>query len=152
MGLSALFPEAALPDLAGSVAPLDTAWAEGPALVILGHRSCKTTRQALPYVDRMHRRGGRVLAVLQDDPETARELLGELDLVLPVRLEADPYALATALGITTVPTLMLVEPSGTIVAASEGFRRDDIEALAGRLGLAPPLFVPEDSAPAQKPG
>jgi hypothetical protein len=152
MGLPASFPEAALPDLAGRVASLDTAWAEGPALVILGHRSCKTTRQTLPYLDRMHRRGGQVLAVLQDDPEAARELLAELDLALPVRLEADPYPVATALGITTVPTLMLVEPSGTIVAASEGFRRDDIEAFAGRLGLAPPLFVAEDKAPAQKPG
>lgn len=152
MGPSASFPRAALPDLDGSLAPLEAAWAEGPVLIILAHRNCKTSRQTLPYLDRMHRRGGQVLAVLQDGPEAARELLGELDLLLPVRLEADPYPLAAALGITTVPTLMLVEPSGTIVAVSEGFRRDDIEAFAGRLGLAPPLFVPEDNAPAQKPG
>jgi hypothetical protein len=146
------FPEAALPDVAGNVSRLDAAWAEGPALVFLGHRSCKTTRQTLPYVDRIHRRGGRVLAVLQDDPEAARELLGELGLALPVRLEADPYALASALGITTVPTLLMVEKAGTIAATSEGFRRDDIEAFAGKLGVAAPLFVPEDKAPAQKPG
>jgi hypothetical protein len=152
MGLAQAFPEAALPDVDGRLAPLGRAWAEGPALVILGHRNCKTTRQTLPYVDRMHRRGARVLAVLQDDPETARDLARELDLALPMRLEGDPYPLAAALGIATVPTLMLVDPSGAIVAASEGFARDDIESFAGRLGLEPPLIVPEDGAPARTPG
>jgi hypothetical protein len=152
MGLTGSFPEAALPDLEGRVAPLREAWAGGPALVILGHRGCRTTRQTLPYVDRMHRRGGRVLAVLQDDAGTAGELARELDLVLPMRLEEDPYPLSAALGIATVPTLMLVEPTGAIVAASEGFARDDIEAFAGRLGLAPPVFVPEDGAPPHRPG
>lgn len=152
MGLRASFPESALPDLEGRVAPLREAWAGGLALVILGHRSCKTTRQTLPYVDRMHRRGGRVLAVLQDDAGTARELARELDLALPLRLEGEPYPLAAALGIATVPTLMLVEPDGAIVGASEGFTRDDIETFALQLGLAPPLFVPEDQAPPHKPG
>ena len=131
MGLSASFPETALPDVEGRAAPLGEAWAGGPALVILGHRDCKTTRLALPYVDRMHRRGGRVLAVLQDDATAARELLRELDLALPVRLEADPYPLAAALGIATVPTLMLVGPTGAIIATSEGFARDDLETFAG---------------------
>jgi hypothetical protein len=152
MALPASFPEAALPDVEGRVAPLDKAWAHGLALVILGHRDCKTTRQTLPYVDRIHRRGGRVLAVLQDDAETARALTRELELALPLRLEGDPYPLAAALGIGTVPTLILVEPSGAIAGVSEGFGRDDIEAFAARLGLTPPLFVPGDKAPALKPG
>jgi hypothetical protein len=91
MGLRPSFPEAALPDVEGRVAPLREAWAGGLALVILGHRNCKTTRQTLPYVDRMHRRGARVLAVLQDDAGSARDLARELDLALPMRLEEDPY-------------------------------------------------------------
>jgi hypothetical protein len=152
MGLPASFPDAALPDVEGRLARVGEAWAEGPALVILGHRSCKTTRQTLPYVDRIHRRGGRVLAVLQDDAATARELLGELGLALPVRLEGDPYPLAAALGIVTVPTLLLVEKTGAIAAASEGFARGDIEMFAGRLGLAAPLFAPEDGTLPPKPG
>jgi len=146
------FPETALPDVEGHVAPLAPAWGDGRALVLLGHRDCKTTRQTLPYLDRIHRRGGRVLAVLQDDAATARALARELDLALPMRLEGDPYPLAAALGIWTVPTLILVEPSGAIAEVSEGFQRDDIEAFAARLGLEPPLFVPADNAPAQRPG
>lgn len=148
----ASFPKTALADVEGNVAPLAPAWALGRALVVLGHRDCKTTRQTLPYVDRIHRRGGRVLAVLQDDAATARALAAELDLALPVRLERDPYPLAAALQIETVPTLILVEPSGAIAGVSEGFSRDDIESFAARLGLEPPLFVPADKAPAHKPG
>lgn len=152
MAPPARFPEAALPDLAGRVAPVADAWAAGAALVAIGHRDCTTTRRTLPYLDRMHRRGARVLAVLQDDAEAARALAAELSLALPLLLEADPYPLAAALGISSVPTLLLVEPGGSIVAASEGLRRGDLEAFAGRLGLAAPLFAPEDEAPAHKPG
>jgi hypothetical protein len=152
MGFPATFPDAALPDVEGRLARLDEAWAQGPALVILGHRNCKTTRQTLPYVDRIHRRGGRVLAVLQDDAVAARELVGELGLALPVRLEEDPYPVAAALGVETVPTLMLVEKTGAIAAVSEGFGRDALEMFAGKLGLEAPLFAPEDKAPASKPG
>jgi hypothetical protein len=152
MALARRFPAASLPDIEGREAPVGAAWAAGPALVVLGHRGCKTTRQTLPYVDRMHRRGARVLALLQDDAGSAAELARELGLLLPVRLESDPYPLAAALGILSVPTLMLVEPGGSIVAVSEGFRRGDLDRFASRLGLAPPLFVPEDQAPAHRPG
>ena len=33
---------------------------DGEALVLIGHRNCKTTRQTLPFLDRIHRRRGAV--------------------------------------------------------------------------------------------
>jgi peroxiredoxin len=124
-------------------------------LIVLGHRDCKTTRQTLPYVDRLHRRKGAdatVLAVLQDDPDTASTLVREQGLELPVLLEADPYPLAAVLRLETVPTLFLVGRDGAIQKAVQGFNRAELEGLAARLGVAGPLFVPEDNAPAYTPG
>jgi hypothetical protein len=149
------FPALALPDLEDAERPLAEAWKDGDALLLIGHKNCKTTRETLPFVDRIHRRRAAhhgVLAILQDDPQTARELQGKLSLALPLRLEADPYPVARGLGLTTVPTLFLVDRSGAIRQVSEGFVRKDLEAFAERLGVRAPLFTPEDKAPAMKPG
>lgn len=149
------FPALALPDLEGTARPLAEAWAEGDALILIGHRDCKTTRQTLPYFDRIHRRraaGRQARLVLQDDAATARGLVKDLDLEVPVRLEGDPYPLAAALELVAVPTLFLVGTDGGIARISEGFRRADLEAFAERLGVRGPLFVPEDKAPEFRPG
>jgi hypothetical protein len=150
------FPSLSLPDLSGAERPLVTAWAEGPALFVVGHRDCVTTRLALPFVDRIHRRrppAASVVAILQDDPESARELVHDLDLTLPVRLEADPYPLSSELELRTVPTLMLVGQDRHITRALEGFRRDELEALAREMGVAGPLFADADAGvPARRPG
>jgi hypothetical protein len=149
------FPELWLPDLAGARRPLSEAWAEGVALLLIGHGDCETTRRTLPYLDRIHRRRrptARVRLVLQDDPAAARKLLSELKLEVPVSLEVDPYPLAEALGLQAVPTLFLVEKGGSIVLASEGFRRADLESLGVSLGVEGPLFTPKDEAPAYRPG
>jgi hypothetical protein len=144
-----------LPDIDGAQRPLAEAWKDGDALVLIGHKNCKTTRQTLPYVDRIWRRSApsrRVVAILQDGPEAARELVRTLALEMPLRLEADPYPVAQELGLTTVPTLFLLDSEGLIRGVSEGFVRADLEAFAGRLGVPAPLFTPEDKAPAMTPG
>jgi hypothetical protein len=149
------FPSLALPDLEDAPRPLAEAWREGDALLLIGHRNCKTTRETLPFVDRIHRRRAAphgVLAILQDDKQTARELQGKLSLELPLRLESDPYPVALLLGLTTVPTLFLVDRAGQIRQVSEGFVRKDLETFASLLGVAAPLFTSEDKAPAMKPG
>jgi hypothetical protein len=106
-------------------------------------------------VDRIHRRRGAghaVVVVLQDDAETARALAADLGLDVPVRLEGDPYPLATELGLEVVPTLFLIGRDGTIAKTTEAFHRADLEDFAARLGAGSPLFTPEDGAPATKPG
>ncbi|MFI5184690.1 MAG: TlpA family protein disulfide reductase [Vicinamibacteria bacterium] len=149
------FPDVPLPSVGGAPRSLADLWSGGPSLVLIGHRSCKTTRETLPFVDRIHRRRtrGTVTAVLQDDAPTARELAAQLGLALPIRLEADPYPLAHALDLAVVPTLFALTEKGEISAISEGLRRADLEAFAGRLGVPGPLFGPDDAkTPAQKPG
>ena len=149
------YPRLSLEALAsGSLRSVESAWAGGEAVIIHGHRNCKTTRQTLPYVDRIHRRKGKgtVLAVLQDDRETAEALVAEQGLLMPVLLEADPYPLAAAVSLEVVPTVFLIRSDGTIETAVQGFNRAALEALAARLGVMGPLFTAEDDAPATKPG
>jgi len=149
------FPGLALRDLDGTERPLSEAWSEGEALVLIGHRDCKTTRETLPYLDRIHRRRGpghAVRLVLQDDAETARGLVRDLGLEVPVRLEEDPYPLSVDLELIAVPTLFLVGTDGRIARVSEGFSRADLQAFAERLGVSGPLFVAADNAPEFHPG
>jgi hypothetical protein len=149
------FPPLTLADLEGHPRALAEAWGQGDALFLVGHGDCPTTRRALPYLDRIHRGcppDRRVVLVLQDEPDAARALVAEAGLSVPVLLEPDPYPLARALGLVAVPTLYLVTRGGAIQASSIGFRRPDLEDLARRLGVAPPLFAPDDPAPAFRPG
>jgi hypothetical protein len=152
---SGSYPRLSFPTLALGPRPLSGAWAEGDALILHGHRDCKTTRQTLPFVDRIYRRRhakSSVLAVLQDDQETAATLVREQGLDLPVFLEADPYPLAAAVSLEVVPTVFLVNREGRIEKAVQGFNRAELEGFAARLGVEGPLFVPEDKAPATTPG
>ena len=149
------FPHHALPDLLGRERALAGAWTAGPALIVVGHRDCATTRLTLPFVDRINNRrppDTTVIAVLQDEPQAARELVADLGLTLPVVLEADPYPLSAELNLRAAPTLMLVGTDGTIRKAAEGFSRDTLEEFSQALGIAEPLFSPDDTAPARRPG
>jgi len=149
------FPSHSLPDLDGVQRPLSMTWTEGPALILVGHRDCATTRLTLPFVDRIHKArpaGASVVAVLQDEPAAARALMDDLGLTMPVVLEADPYPLSAELELRAAPTLMLVGRGGSILRAAEGFSRIDLDGLAVALGTTVPLFSPTDTAPPRRPG
>jgi hypothetical protein len=149
------FPPATLADREGRQIAIAASWAQGPALILVGHRDCKTTRETLPHVDRIHRRRARdasVIAVLQDDPGTASALVSQLGLALPIVLDRDPYSLARALSLEVVPALYLVERGGAIAALSEGFRRADLERFATRLGVDGALSGADERVPVFRPG
>jgi hypothetical protein len=151
----ASFPTITLPDLEGNPRPLDEAWSEGRALFLVGHGDCQTTRDSLPYLERIHRHrasGASVVLVLQDDRDTARGIVAELGLRVPVRLDPDPYPLARALDLVAVPTFYLVDRQGRIERVSMGLSRSDLEGFASILGVAGPVFVPGDQAPEFRPG
>ena len=135
----------------GAVTSSSALHAEGPTLVVIGHKDCKTTRETLPFIDRIHRDGGRVMAMLQDGPKDAAAALAKLGLTLPFLSETNPFTLSTAIGVATVPTLLFIEADGTVALTSEAFRRPDIEAFAARLG-APKPVIANDTMPGFKPG
>ena len=123
----------------------------GPTLVLVGHRSCKTTRQTIPFIDRILKDGGRAVLLMQDRPGDAAEALAKLNATIPFFSESDPYAFSAALGLVTVPTLLFVEANGTVASTSEAFNRAHIEAFAAKLG-APKPVIENDPMGAFKPG
>jgi hypothetical protein len=92
------------------------------------------------------------MAILQDEVGEARDLIRELQLELPIRLESDPYTLSAAVDLVTVPTIFALSAGGEIAAASEGLSRTDLESFASHLGAQGPLFGPGESVPALRPG
>jgi hypothetical protein len=57
------------------------------------------------------------------------------------------------MGLRSVPTVMLVGTNGLIVRTCEGFKRDELEAMAREIGMAGPLFTAADAGvPARRPG
>jgi hypothetical protein len=149
----AAFPALALTALEGPAR--DLSQGAQPTLVSLGHGDCSTTRLLLPYIDRIHRQrrpGTDVVIVLQDTAADARALVRRLKLSAPILLDDEPFALATALRVTTVPVTLLVAAGGRIERTWPAFRRADVEEIAGLLGVATPVFAPDDPAPALRPG
>jgi hypothetical protein len=144
-------PKTQLVNPDGSAVSSKALHAGGATLVMIGHLNCKTSKQTLPFIDRIHKDGGRAVALLQDSSEDAAAGLAKLGLTLPFFCERDPYALSTALGMVTVPTLLFIEADGTVALTSEAFRRPDIEAFAERLG-APKPVIANDTMPGFKPG
>jgi hypothetical protein len=67
------------------------------------------------------------------------------------------YPASNAYGLTSVPTIFLIDADGTVRVSSMGFVRDDLERLAADLAdrgrIAPtPLFRTNESVPANRPG
>ena len=154
METCAAFPPLRLDALDGGEVSLAALWENGPALILVGHSNCDTTRYTLPHLARLAAsRGSGVLAVMQDDADGAREALARTGVDgLPVALERPPFPLAQALSITTVPTLYLVAHGGAIEAVSEGFVRADMERFATALGMPGPLFAEGVKVSARRPG
>jgi hypothetical protein len=152
------FPPFTLPALEGGERSLAALFDHGPAVILVGHSNCDTTRYTLPHLARLAAQraaGTEVIAVLQDEPAAARAVLervGIQDAPLLVALEKEPWPLATTLGLTTVPTVFLVAHGGAIEARSEGFSRDDFERFAAVLGTPQPFFAPDTKVAARRPG
>ncbi len=146
-----VLPKSELQKPDGSAVSSSALYEGGATLVIIGHMNCKTSKQTLPFIDQIHKDGGRAVAMLQDSPEDAAAGLAKLGLTLPYFCERNPYALSAAIGIVTVPTLLFIEADGTVALTSEAFRRPDIEAFALRLG-APKPVIANDTMPGFKPG
>lgn len=122
--------------------------------------TCPTSTLAWPYLDRVRKigEGGlSVVAVSQDDPEETAGFSARLDLAIPTVYDVAPWPASEALGLTVVPTFLLVGGDHVVLDSAEGFARSKMEQFAARAaGLAGraevSLFAPDEKVPAFKPG
>ena len=140
---------------------LDELTGSGPALLAFFKSSCPVCRLSFPVWGELHRRYGigvKFAAVSQDPLAVARPWLDDLGFDAPVLDDSDGYAVSAAYDIETVPTLVLVDKAGQVVAASQGWDREranawDVE-LAELTGTTSPGPVSpvDDGLPPFRPG
>jgi peroxiredoxin len=125
--------------------------------------SCPVCQFTFPFLERIYKRygGGDVtfLGISQDDARDTKDFAKEFGVTFPILLDQKEknYAASNAYGLTNVPTIFLIETDGSVKISCMGFDKKELEsiaaALAERKKIVPaPLFRPDESVPAHKPG
>jgi peroxiredoxin len=147
-------PDFSLPALEGSNFSLQEALQRGPVLAVFFKVSCPTCQYTFPFLERIHKAYGdkkiSVVGISQNNKSETGSFLKEYGITFRTLLD-DPngYAVSNAYGITNVPSLFLIEESGTIEMSSVGWLKRDVEDIyrkvgAGQQAALPPIFQPGD--------
>ena len=126
---------------------------KSPALLFFFKVSCPVCQMTAPYIDRLAAGGAvQVIGISQDDTDSTRVFNGRYGVTFPVLLDESRvgYPVSNYFGISTVPSLFLVETDGTISTAFSGFSKLDLEALGERMSVPP--FLPDEKVPAFRAG
>jgi peroxiredoxin len=150
----ALAPDIDLPDLNGGRWALREGLEHGPVVLAFFKISCPTCQLTLPFLQRFidGRDGGpQLIAISQDDAPDTHEFQQRFGVSMPTLLDAPPrYSASNAYGITSVPSIFLVEPDGKIASVMDGFNKDGLEKLGHIFQMTP--FRESDRVPSLRPG
>ena len=140
---------------AGEEVSLAGLLAKGPAVLVFFKISCPVCQMTLPFLERIHTAAGAALPIYgisQNDARDTRDFARHYGLTFPLLLddEDSDFVVSNAFGISSVPTLFVVEMDGAISTAAEGWSRRDIAALGERAGTNP--LRPSDNVPELKAG
>jgi len=133
----------------------------GPVVLAFFKISCPVCQFTLPFLERLYQRYGgdgiSFLGIGQDDARATKQFAERHGVTFPVVADESHYPVSNAYGLTNVPTLFLVEPSGKARLVGMGFDKKDLQTIAARLAeykqtVSAPLFRPDEAVPAHKPG
>jgi peroxiredoxin len=133
-----LAPDFTLPTVQGGKVSLGEALAKGSVVLVFFKVSCPVCQYALPFIERVFQANRAanvtVLGISQDKARDTRAFLREYGVTFPVALD-DPakYKVSNAYGLTNVPTIFYVAPSGEIEVSSVGWSKSDVEAINQKL-------------------
>ena len=130
-------PEFRLDLLGGGEASLSDLAANGPVLLAFFKISCPVCQLTLPFLERIHGNRLPVYAISQNDIEDTREFNRYYRLSLPTLLdrEEEDFPVSNAFGISSVPTMFLIERDGTVSRVIEGWQKAEIEKLGELAGV-----------------
>jgi len=146
-------PSFRLTALDGSTRSLADILAGGPALLAFFKISCPVCQLTAPYLGRLAANNTvQVIGISQDDAGATRGFMQRCGVTFPTLLDlsSENYPASNAYGISSVPTLFLLERDGTISRMFAGFSKRDFEEIGARVGVPP--FGPEDHVPEWKAG
>jgi peroxiredoxin len=142
-----------LPGLDGSTRSLQDILAGGPALLAFYKISCPVCQLTAPFLERLAVNSTiQVIGISQDAAGPTHGFTQRFGLTFPNLLDSseEGYAASNAYGITSVPSLFLVERNGILTRSFQGFSKRDFEEIGARAGASP--FGPEDHVPEWKAG
>jgi len=148
-------PDFKLARLEGSEVTLADLVAQGPAVLAFFKVTCPVCQMTFPFLERIHAAAASALPIYgisQNGARDTRDFAREFGITFPMLLDSedDEFPASNAYGISSVPTIFVVERDGTISSVSEGWDRRDIAALGERAGTNP--LRPSDSVPECKAG
>jgi len=154
-------PDFSLQGLDGKNYSLKQLLQRGPAVAAFFKVSCPVCQFTAPFLERLHKRYAQgsvtFLGISQDNAAATEKFMHQHGVTFPVALDEDHYPVSNAYGLTNVPTILFIDTDGTAKLVSLGFEKQALEDIAATLAerqkMAPaPLFRPDESAPAYKPG
>ncbi len=132
-------PDFTLSNVDGKQVSVKDALKSGPVLLVFFKVSCPVCQYAFPFFERIFQanRGGNltVLGISQDNAKNTQAFMREYGVTFPAVIDdgANGYATSNAYGLTNVPTVFLVTPSGEIEVSVVGWSKRDVEAINQRL-------------------
>ncbi len=160
--MSARAPEFNLPLVGGGYRGLHDLLEPGGGVLVFFKEECATSQMVVsrlhPLASALEREGRFFLAITEDDEATANAFREKHNLGFPLAWQTAPYHASRAYGVTTVPTLIVVDGTGIIAERVEGFIKSEYETLgeaveqALALGAAPPVLERPEELPALRPG
>ena len=146
-------PDFRLELLNGGYRTLAELLAGGPVLLVFFKISCPVCQMTFPFLERIHQAGAlRIFGISQNDAADTREFNQEFGVTFPTLLDSedDGFPASNEYGISSVPTMFLIDPDGTVARTMEGWRKKEIEALAAPAPAG--LFRPGEYVPEWKAG
>lgn len=157
----AIAPDFKLIDLDGKRHSLAEIGRDDLLLLAFYHGECPTCQFAMPAIGAMARKAKsprvKVWGVSEDPEDESAAFAAEMDLRMPILIDAEPYRVSAAYGLSNVPTLFLIDGKHRIVKQCAGFSKADFLAIAATLvkeahGRAPDIFRGYREVPAMRPG
>lgn len=154
-------PTFALNGTNGQPFSLADALRKGPVVVAFFKIACPVCQFTFPFLERLYKAYGdeqvSFWGISQDDARDTKEFSQEFGITFPALLDEDGYPVSNQYGLTNVPTVLLIAPTGKVLVSSVGFDKADLEKisseLAGHLGRPPvAVFRPDEIVPDYKPG
>ncbi|HKD69814.1 MAG TPA: TlpA disulfide reductase family protein [Candidatus Binataceae bacterium] len=127
-------PPFRLEDLEGKVHSLEELRQGDLLLLVFYHSECPTCGLSMPFIGNLARavRSERmkIWGVSQDARKETIKFAGIKGLEMPIHIDAEPYPVSEAYGLTNVPSLFLIDSTHTVIDQCVGFTKDDFVRLA----------------------
>ena len=142
-----------LSDAGGSKHSLAGLLEKGPVLLAFFKVTCPVCQLTFPFLQRLSGNDAvQVIGISQDDEAATAKFNERYGVTFPTLIDQarEGYPVSNAYGISSVPTIFVVETDGAISGSFAGFSKRDLQEIGQRVEVRP--FRDEEYVPEFKAG